>query len=129
MGMASLTAIVQGSNEVDLFVDRNGCAEDRGVLQTEGPLAFVHVGPVGSAGAMRDLHVDTWLHHGDRAQYVYAWSGGGYAMKSRGRDIVEGTPPGTRRSALERRTHRPEQPAALRLRMASLCTTRRGPRT
>jgi hypothetical protein len=84
--------IVQGRHEVHLFVDRNGCAEDRGVLQTEGPLAFVHIGSVGAAGAMRDLHIETWLNHGDRAQYVYTWSGGAYAKQSRGRDIIEGSP-------------------------------------
>ena len=87
--------IIRGSREVAVFVDRSGCPENRGGFVTEGALAFVHVdaSSAAAAGKMRDLRVDTWLHHGDRAQYVYAWTGSAWVMKSRGRDIIEGTPP------------------------------------
>lgn len=77
----------------EIFVDRNGCAEGLGVVPTEGPLAFVHVGAEGEAGVMRDLHVETWLHHGDRAQYVYSWSKDRYVKTKRLSDIIEGRRP------------------------------------
>jgi len=85
--------IIHGPMEVVVFVDRKGCPERRGAFETEGPLAFVHVDANGAAGAMRKLRVDTWLHHGDRAQYVYAWTGSAYVVESRGRDIIEGKGP------------------------------------
>jgi hypothetical protein len=63
-------------------------AEARGVLDPEGPFAFVAVGPAGAPGEMRPLVVDTWLMHGDRARRRYRGASRGYVFVKREPDIV-----------------------------------------
>ncbi len=85
-----------GYRDVTVYRRRGNCFEAIATLELEARVAFVQVLDTTHSG-MRDLSIDTWLYHGDRARSTWSWSGGTYDSFGRPEEIPGPSRPRPRR--------------------------------
>lgn len=80
--------IVTHDDTVDVYLRRGDCLALLTTIKPEGRVAFVGVIDKKGPPGVRNLSIDTWLFHGDRARAEWSWTGYGYESRGPTEEIL-----------------------------------------